>query len=62
MSDADLVKLYSGRILALAADIPLLGRLPARRARRGGGRRFAARPSRRMWWCATVGWPNSPRT
>ena len=29
MSDADLVKLYSGRILALAADIPLLGRLPA---------------------------------
>jgi NifU-like protein involved in Fe-S cluster formation len=29
MSDADLVKLYSGRILALAADIPHLGRLPA---------------------------------
>ncbi|WP_395539616.1 iron-sulfur cluster assembly scaffold protein [Neotabrizicola sp. sgz301269] len=29
MSDADLVKLYSGRILALAADIPLTGRLPA---------------------------------
>jgi NifU-like protein involved in Fe-S cluster formation len=29
MSDADLVKLYSGRILALAADIPNLGRLPA---------------------------------
>ena len=28
MSDADLVKLYSGRILALAADIPHLGRLP----------------------------------
>lgn len=28
MSD-DLVKLYSGRILALAADIPHLGRLPA---------------------------------
>lgn len=27
MSDADLVKLYSGRILALAADIPHLGRL-----------------------------------
>ncbi|WP_225026064.1 iron-sulfur cluster assembly scaffold protein [Xinfangfangia pollutisoli] len=27
MSDADLVKLYSGRILALAADIPLTGRL-----------------------------------
>jgi len=29
MSDSDLVKLYSGRILALAADIPHLGHLPA---------------------------------
>ncbi len=29
MSDTDLVKLYSGQILALAADIPHLGRLPA---------------------------------
>jgi NifU-like protein involved in Fe-S cluster formation len=29
MSDADLVKLYSTRILALAADVPHLGRLPA---------------------------------
>ena len=29
MSEADLVRLYSGRILALAADIPHLGRLPA---------------------------------
>lgn len=29
MSDSDLVKLYSGRILALAADIPHLGRLGA---------------------------------
>ncbi|WP_054004569.1 iron-sulfur cluster assembly scaffold protein [Cypionkella psychrotolerans] len=29
MSDSDLVKLYSGRILALAAEIPHLGRLPA---------------------------------
>ncbi len=29
MSDSDLVKLYSGRILALAADIPHHGRLPA---------------------------------
>lgn len=29
MSDGDLVKLYSGRILALAADIPHLGRLDA---------------------------------
>ncbi|MFD0982447.1 iron-sulfur cluster assembly scaffold protein [Tropicimonas aquimaris] len=28
-SDKDLVKLYSGRILALAADIPHLGRLDA---------------------------------
>lgn len=28
MSDADLMKLYSGRILALAADIPHQGRLP----------------------------------
>lgn len=27
MSDTDLMKLYSGRILALAADIPHLGRL-----------------------------------
>lgn len=27
MSDRDLIKLYSGRILALAADIPHLGRL-----------------------------------
>ena len=29
MTDTDLIKLYSGRILALAADIPHLGRLPA---------------------------------
>jgi NifU-like protein involved in Fe-S cluster formation len=29
MSDSDLVKLYSGRILELAADIPHLGRLSA---------------------------------
>ncbi|GAB4382896.1 iron-sulfur cluster assembly scaffold protein [Albidovulum sp.] len=29
MSDSDLIKLYSKRILALAADIPHLGRLPA---------------------------------
>lgn len=29
MSDSDLVKLYSGRILELAADIPHHGRLPA---------------------------------
>lgn len=29
MSDNDLITLYSGRILALAADIPHLGRLPA---------------------------------
>lgn len=29
MSDADLIKLYSGRILALAGAIPHLGRLPA---------------------------------
>ncbi len=29
MSDSDLVKLYSGQILALASDIPLLGRLEA---------------------------------
>ena len=29
MSDSDLVKLYSGRILALAADIPHAGRLEA---------------------------------
>ena len=29
MSESDLVKLYSGRILALAADIPHLGRLDA---------------------------------
>jgi NifU-like protein involved in Fe-S cluster formation len=28
MSDSDLIKLYSGRILALAADIPHVGRLP----------------------------------
>jgi NifU-like protein involved in Fe-S cluster formation len=28
MSDADLISLYSARILALAADIPHLGRLP----------------------------------
>lgn len=29
MSDGDLIKLYSQRILALAADVPHLGRLPA---------------------------------
>jgi NifU-like protein involved in Fe-S cluster formation len=28
MSDTDLIRLYSGRILELAADIPNLGRLP----------------------------------
>lgn len=28
MPDTDLVKLYSGRILELAADIPLTGRIP----------------------------------
>jgi NifU-like protein involved in Fe-S cluster formation len=33
MSDSDLLKLYSGRILELAADIPHLGRLPAPQAR-----------------------------
>ena len=32
MSDSDLVKLYSGRILELAADIPHHGRLPAPQA------------------------------
>lgn len=32
MSDSDLIKLYSTRILALAADIPHLGRLPAPQA------------------------------
>ena len=32
MSDSDLIKLYSGRILALAADIPHLGRLEAPQA------------------------------
>ena len=29
MSDAEVLRLYSGRILALASDIPHLGRLPA---------------------------------
>jgi NifU-like protein involved in Fe-S cluster formation len=29
MSDSDLIRLYSGRILELAAEIPHLGRLPA---------------------------------
>jgi len=29
MSDSDLIKLYSSRILALAAEIPHIGRLPA---------------------------------
>lgn len=33
MSDSDLIKLYSGRILALAADIPHLGTLAAPQAR-----------------------------
>lgn len=32
MSDTDLIKLYSGRILELAADIPHLGRLEAPQA------------------------------
>ena len=32
MSDTDLLKLYSGQILALAADIPHLGRLAAPQA------------------------------
>ncbi|RUS60585.1 iron-sulfur cluster assembly scaffold protein [Pseudorhodobacter sp. E13] len=32
MSDAAMMKLYSGRILELAADIPHLGRLPAPQA------------------------------
>ena len=29
MSDSELINLYSGRILALAAAIPHVGRLPA---------------------------------
>ena len=29
MADSDLIKLYSGRLLELAANIPLTGRLPA---------------------------------
>ncbi|MFT4149705.1 MAG: iron-sulfur cluster assembly scaffold protein [Paracoccaceae bacterium] len=29
MADSDLITLYSGRLLELAADIPLTGRLPA---------------------------------
>ncbi|SFQ95546.1 iron-sulfur cluster assembly scaffold protein [Poseidonocella sedimentorum] len=33
MSDSDLIKLYSSRILALAADIPRLGQLDAPTAR-----------------------------
>ncbi len=32
MSDSDLIKLYSARILGLAAEIPHLGRLPAPQA------------------------------
>jgi NifU-like protein involved in Fe-S cluster formation len=32
MSDAEMMKLYSGRILELASDIPHLGRLPAPQA------------------------------
>jgi NifU-like protein involved in Fe-S cluster formation len=32
MSDSDLIKLYSGRILELAADIPHIGRLSAPQA------------------------------
>jgi NifU-like protein involved in Fe-S cluster formation len=32
MSDSDLIKLYSGRILELAADIPHLGRLSSPQA------------------------------
>ncbi|MBM9595625.1 iron-sulfur cluster assembly scaffold protein [Roseitranquillus sediminis] len=32
MSDADLIKLYSGQILQLAADIPYLGRLESPQA------------------------------
>lgn len=32
MSDTEVLQLYSGRILALAADIPHLGRLPAPQA------------------------------
>lgn len=32
MSDSDLIKLYSGQILELAADIPHLGRLPSPQA------------------------------
>lgn len=32
MGDGELIKLYSGRILELAADIPHLGRLPAPQA------------------------------
>ena len=33
MSDSDLIRLYSGRILALTTAIPHLGRLPAPQAR-----------------------------
>lgn len=44
MSDSDLISLYSGRILELAADIPHTGRLADPQAARGSARRSAARP------------------
>jgi hypothetical protein len=43
MSDTDLIKLYSGRILELAADIPHLGRLPHPQATRANARPSAGR-------------------
>jgi hypothetical protein len=44
-TDSDLIKLYSQRILALAADIPHRGRLDARRPACANARRFAGPPS-----------------
>ena len=43
-SDTDLIKLYSARILALAADIPHLAGWTRRRPRSRNARRCAARP------------------
>ncbi len=42
--DTDLIKLYSARILALAADIPHLDRLDGPMPRSRNARRSAARP------------------
>ena len=60
--DNDLIKLYSQRILALAAAIPLTERLPEPQSPPASARRSAARPSQSISMSPTAGSRPSART